>query len=167
MQKLQPLTPSFPYESLRSYGFLTGSYYVITMRLVCDNYVIPLTCWSYSNTVTTSIPLRMLTDFSENIAWVFGVNWVFGAFHLPYIPYIPQILSLCFFFPIQIANLHNRFYFILLCGFTLQPNNLITSFYGLPANTLSNILKKSVEIYLVDILRLDSWLSTSLFSATV
>ena len=29
------------------YGFITGSYYVITMRLVCDNYVIHLPCLSY------------------------------------------------------------------------------------------------------------------------
>ena len=37
------------------------------MRLVYDYYVIPLTCWSYSNTVTTPIPLRMLTDLSPKI----------------------------------------------------------------------------------------------------
>ncbi len=36
---------------------MTGSYYEITMRLLYDYYVVPTPCLSYSNTLTTPLPL--------------------------------------------------------------------------------------------------------------
>ena len=51
-----------PYILRVHYGFMTGSYYMITMWLLWDNYVIYLLCLSHGNTVITPLPLRTFTE---------------------------------------------------------------------------------------------------------
>ena len=99
---------STPSNLLRVHdGFISHHHYVITMRLVCDNYVIQTTSMEHMQTritstasATTSYPYISMCancDFSENIAWVFGVNRVFWAFFIyPIYPKNPKY-CLCFF----------------------------------------------------------------------
>ena len=50
-RSLRAITLFSPYSSRVHNGFLTGSYYVITMWLLWDYYVIHIPCLSYCNTV--------------------------------------------------------------------------------------------------------------------
>ena len=87
-------------------------------------------------------------DFCENTAWVFGVNWVFGAFLIyPIYPKNPKYYFFVFssLFKQQIC-ITNSFSF----DYTDSPYHLITSSpqsHGLPADTNSYLLKKSAEIH--------------------
>ena len=156
---------------------MTGSYYEITIRLVYDNYMIPISClcntlplryhlgWMRSKflqystsatritstaSATTSYPYISMCancDFCENIAWVFGVNWAFGAFLIyPIYPKNPKYYFFVFssLFKQQIC-ITNSFSF----DYADSPYHRITSSppsYGLSADTFSAHLKKSAGI---------------------
>ena len=110
-------------KSLTNHGFSTGLYYTFPM----------FSPFSFHFSVFTFITCANC-DFCENIAWVFWVNRVFGVF-LIYPKYY-----LFFFFSIQTTKPYNRFFFYRLCGFSLSPNNLITS---IPRTFREHILRQS------------------------
>ena len=81
-------------------------------------------------------------NFCENIAWEFGVNWVFGAFLIyPIYPKNPKYYFFVFSSLLkQQFRITNSFSF----DYADSPYHLITSSppsYGLPADTFSALLK--------------------------
>jgi hypothetical protein len=99
---------------------------------------------------TTSYPYLSMCancDFSENIAWVFGVNRVFRAFLIyPIYPKNPKYYLFVFSSPFkQPIRITDSFSF----DYADSPYHLITSSppsYGLPADTFLAHLKSPQEL---------------------
>lgn len=76
---------------------MTGSYYTVpisTMILLYDYYMIHIPCLSYCNTITTPIPLRMVTDL-RHFRHLYISYPEKGVFFAQILAYIHFLLYLC------------------------------------------------------------------------
>ena len=86
------------------------------------------------------------------MAGILRISGILGIMLNGQVPKIPNIPSRYYIMLFFLENPHNRLFFIRLCGFSLSPNNFITS---IPRTSYGHFLRhsqKSAEIFGMTIL---------------